>query len=120
MVGYNYVRNPAFVHARRLVADGAIGRVVHFRGFVDEDYQADPELRLDLAGADRRRRGSGRSGISGATWSAWPAGCVGPIESLVADMATVHRDPAAAGRERAGGGSRTRTWRARWCGSRAG
>ena len=44
IVGYNYLRNPAFAHAQRLVEAGAIGRVVHFRGFVDEDYQADPEL----------------------------------------------------------------------------
>ncbi len=42
MVGYNYIRNPAYTHAVRLVAEGAIGRVVHFRGFVDEEYQADP------------------------------------------------------------------------------
>ena len=32
LVGYNYLRNPAYRHAQRLVADGAIGRIVHFRG----------------------------------------------------------------------------------------
>ena len=77
MVGYNYLRNPAFAHAQRLVEDGAIGRVVHFRGFVDEDYQADPELPWTWRATARRRRGSGRSGISAATWSAWPAGWSG-------------------------------------------
>ena len=44
MVGYNYLKNPAFTHAQRLIVEGAIGRVVQFRGWVDEDYQADPEL----------------------------------------------------------------------------
>ena len=31
MVGYNYIHNPAFTHARRLIAEGAIGRPVQFR-----------------------------------------------------------------------------------------
>ena len=44
MVGYNYTHNPAFQHARRLIAEGAIGDLVHVRGWVDEDYQADPVL----------------------------------------------------------------------------
>jgi predicted dehydrogenase len=89
MVGYNYVRNPAFLHARRLVADGTIGRVVHFRGFVDEDYQADPELawtwraRIDEAGL-------GALGDLGCHLVSMACGLCGPVESLVADMATVH------------------------------
>ena len=41
LLGYNYVRNPALAHARRLIADGAIGRVVDVRGRFDEDYLAD-------------------------------------------------------------------------------
>ena len=44
IVGYNYLHNPAISHARKLIADGAIGRIVHFRGMVDEDCQADPNL----------------------------------------------------------------------------
>jgi predicted dehydrogenase len=90
LVGYNYVRNPAFRHAQRLVAGGTIGRVVHFRGFVDEDYQADPELawtwraRLDEAGL-------GTLGDLGCHLVSLAWGLVGPIESLVAETATVHR-----------------------------
>ena len=44
LVGYNYIKNPAFDLARRLIEAGRIGRVVHIRGWVDEDYQADPDL----------------------------------------------------------------------------
>jgi predicted dehydrogenase len=44
LLGYNYVRNPAVDHARRLVASGTIGRVAHFRGCIDEDYSADARL----------------------------------------------------------------------------
>jgi predicted dehydrogenase len=89
LVGYNYIRNPAFTHALRLVEDGVIGRPVHFRGFVDEDYQADPELpwtwraRLDEAGL-------GTLGDLGCHLVSMACGLLGPIESLVADMATVH------------------------------
>lgn len=41
LVGYNYVRNPAVVHARRLIAEGVIGDLAYFRGVYDEDYMAD-------------------------------------------------------------------------------
>ena len=118
MVGYNYVRNPAFTHARRLVEDGAIGRLVHFRGFVDEDYQADPDLpwtwraRIDEAGL-------GALGDLGCHLVSMAYGLVGPIESLVADMGTVHATRAC--RTAGGGAGRERGYRrARSCASRAG
>lgn len=44
LLGYNYVRNPSVQHAKRLIREGAIGEVFDFRGAVDEDYMADPEL----------------------------------------------------------------------------
>ena len=43
-LGYGYLRNPALQHAKKLIADGAIGEVFDFRGSVDEDYMADPQL----------------------------------------------------------------------------
>lgn len=89
IVGYNYIHNPAFLHAQRLVCDGAIGRLVHFRGFVDEDYQADPDLpwtwRARLADA-----GLGTLGDLGCHLVSLAAGLMGPVESLVAETATVH------------------------------
>jgi predicted dehydrogenase len=44
LLGYNYVCNPAVQHAKRLIAEGVIGEVFDFRGGIDEDYMADPEL----------------------------------------------------------------------------
>jgi predicted dehydrogenase len=89
MVGYNYIHNPAFLHAQRLVCEGGIGRLVHFRGFVDEDYQADPDLpwtwRAKLAEA-----GLGTLGDLGCHLISMAVGLMGPIESLVADTETVH------------------------------
>jgi predicted dehydrogenase len=72
-VGYNYVQNPAFRHACRLVEDGAIGRLVHFRGFVDEDYAACP----GPGARRRRRRVSARLAISAAISSASPGASPG-------------------------------------------
>lgn len=89
MVGYNYLKNPAFTHAQRLIAEGAIGRVVQFRGWVDEDYQADPELpwtwRAKLADA-----GLGALGDLGCHLVSMAYGVAGPIESLIADTQVIH------------------------------
>lgn len=44
ILGYNYLRSPAFQAAVRLVQSGAIGTPKAFRGVYDEDYSADPTL----------------------------------------------------------------------------
>lgn len=44
LVGYNYIRNPAVLHAKALIDRGVIGRVAGFRGVYDEDYMADEDL----------------------------------------------------------------------------
>ena len=43
MVGFNYVRTPATQFARKLIAEGAIGKVTWFRGEHTEDFLADPD-----------------------------------------------------------------------------
>lgn len=44
LLGYNYLRSPAFQAARQLILGGTIGRLHAFRGVYDEDYSADPIL----------------------------------------------------------------------------
>jgi len=90
MVGYNYIKNPAFLHAQKLVRDGAIGDIVHFRGWVDEDYQADPDLAWTWR-AQIDRAGLGTLGDLGCHLVSMALGLAGPIDSLVADMQTVHQ-----------------------------
>jgi predicted dehydrogenase len=89
LLGYNYIRNPAIAHAERLVAAGRIGRVVHFRGWVDEDYQADPDLawtwRATLAQA-----GLGTLGDLGCHLVSMMLRLMGPVESLIADSQIIH------------------------------
>ena len=90
MVGYNYTRNPAHRHAIRLIGEGAVGRVVQFRGWVEEDYQADPDLpwtwRARIADA-----GLGALGDLGCHLVSLALDVMGPMESLVADMQTIHQ-----------------------------
>lgn len=89
LVGYNYIRNPAFTHAQRLIADGAIGRPVQFRGWVDEDYQADPDLPWTWR-ARIEEAGLGALGDIGSHLVSMAQGLMGPIASLIADMQTIH------------------------------
>ena len=43
MVGYNYIRTPASQFARKLIAEGAIGDIVWYRGEHTEDFLANAE-----------------------------------------------------------------------------
>ncbi len=89
LVGYNYIKNPAFTHAQRLISAGRIGRVVHFRGWVDEDYQADPDLPWTWR-ARLLEAGLGALGDLGCHLVSMAYGLAGPIESLVADAQIIH------------------------------
>jgi predicted dehydrogenase len=44
MVAYNYRFVPAIVHARNLIASGALGRIFHFRAVYLQDWIIDPEF----------------------------------------------------------------------------
>lgn len=89
IVGYNYIRSPAFAHARKLIHEGAIGRVIHFRGFVDEDYQADPELPWTWR-ATKAEAGLGALGDLGCHMISMAMELVGPVASVIGDIRTVH------------------------------
>lgn len=41
MVAYNYIRTPASQYARHLIAEGALGKITHFRGEHMEDFHND-------------------------------------------------------------------------------
>ena len=43
IIGYNYTKNPAVTHARRLIEDGVIGRVAGFFCRYDVDNEADEQ-----------------------------------------------------------------------------
>lgn len=89
LLGYNYIRNPAFAQAVRLVAQGRIGRVVHFRGWVDEDYQADPDLPWTWR-ATLKDAGLGTLGDLGCHLVSMMLRLMGPVDSLIADSQIIH------------------------------
>ena len=103
LVGYNYLKNPAVLHARALLDRGAIGRPIHFRGIFDEDYMADPALPGTWRSL-RREAGLGVLGDMGCHLVAAALYLAGPIESVVADTRIVyHRHYGDGDRDGSGG-----------------
>lgn len=88
LVGYNYLKSPAIEFARRLVAEGAIGKVSYFRGMYDEDYMADEgtpyswRCRRDMAGL-------GALGDLCSHLVSVAHAIMGPITRVVADTRTL-------------------------------
>jgi len=88
LLGYNYIKNPAVMHAKHLIATGDIGDIVHFRGQVDEDYLASPDVpwskraRIDLWGL-------GTLGDITCHLVSFAHFLLGDIASVAADMGTV-------------------------------
>ena len=89
LVGYNYLKNPAVTHAKALIDRGTIGRVIHFRGVVDEDYMADPSLPWSWR-CRSVEAGLGALGDMGCHLVSIAQHLVGPIVSLIADQETSH------------------------------
>lgn len=65
MVGFTYRRIPAIQLARKLVADGRIGRIYHVRAQYLQDWIADPGAPLSWR-LDKSKAGSGALGDIGA------------------------------------------------------
>ncbi|MEM1431998.1 MAG: Gfo/Idh/MocA family oxidoreductase [Pseudomonadota bacterium] len=87
MIGFNYVRTPATQFARKLIADGAIGRVVWLRGEHTEDFYADAS-----APATWRAHGAanGTMGDLAPHMINAALALCGPIASVMAEIETVH------------------------------
>jgi len=88
--GYNYTQNPTFLHAVELIERGTIGRLIHFRGIVDEDYQADPNTPWTWRSL-RAEAGLGVLGDLTCHLISMAARLMGPPTVVAADMQTVHR-----------------------------
>ena len=87
MVGFNYIRTPASQFARKLIAEGGIGTVTWFRGEHTEDFLADPETPVSW-----RTDGvaNGTMGDLAPHMINAALALIGPVESLVASVETVH------------------------------
>lgn len=89
MLGYNYTKSPAFLHAARLVDDGVLGRPYYFRGVMDEDYMASEDLEWSWR-CLRSQAGLGALGDMGCHVFSKALRLMGPVESLVGEVETLH------------------------------
>jgi predicted dehydrogenase len=90
LLGYSFAKNPLLLAARRLVEEGMIGQIFDFRGFIDEDYVADP----DLPWSWRLRRENAGLGVLGDITCHLVSIAhllLGPISSLSALTEIVHK-----------------------------
>ncbi|MCB1378282.1 MAG: Gfo/Idh/MocA family oxidoreductase, partial [Alphaproteobacteria bacterium] len=88
MTGFNYIRTPASQLARQIIAAGEIGDVTWFRGEHTEDFCADP---MQPASWRTRGRPNGNMGDLSPHIINAALALMGPIESLCADIETVHK-----------------------------
>ncbi|MBV2360604.1 Gfo/Idh/MocA family oxidoreductase [Thalassococcus sp. CAU 1522] len=86
MVAYNYIRTPASQFARKLVAEGALGDIVYFRGEHTEDFHCDSN------GAAWRFQGDANGCLGDLSPHILNAALalMGPVEEVNAVIETVH------------------------------
>lgn len=88
MVAYNYIRTPASQYARKLIADGALGKVTWFRCEHTEDFDSNPDTP-----ASWRSFGDANGCLGDLAPHPINAALalMGPIKSLNAEIETVHK-----------------------------
>jgi levoglucosan dehydrogenase len=93
MIAFNYRHTPAVVFARKLVAEGRIGRLLNFRGHYLSDWPADPAVPLSWR-FQKAIAGSGTTGDIGSHVIDMARHVVGEIESVNAVVRTyIHERP---------------------------
>jgi predicted dehydrogenase len=97
MIGFNYIRTPACQLSHELIRSGELGEIVHVRAEHTEDFLADP---LEPASWRTRERATGTLGDLAPHIVNAVLRLAGPIDSVVADVATAHvHRPGTAGPE---------------------
>lgn len=87
MVAFNYRRTPAVALARKLIDEGAIGKIINFRGTYLQDWSADPNSPLSWR-FQKAIAGSGALGDIGSHVIDFARYLVGEIVSVNALMKT--------------------------------
>lgn len=88
MVGFNYIRTPASQLARQIIARGEIGEITFLRAEHTEDFLSDSSLPGDWR---TQGRANGNMGDLAPHIINAALALAGPITSLVADIATIHK-----------------------------
>ena len=88
MVGFNYIRTPATQLARQMISRGELGDITFIRAEHTEDFLADATLPGDWR---TQGRANGNMGDLAPHIINAALALAGPITSLVADIATIHK-----------------------------
>jgi predicted dehydrogenase len=91
MVCHNYRRVPAIMLARRLIEDGRLGRIYHFRGAYLQDWIVDPEFPL-VWRLEKQLAGSGALGDIGSHTVDLARFLVGEIAEVTGALETFIRE----------------------------
>ncbi len=90
ITGYTYLRNPLIGLAKKLIDEGAIGRVIHFRGAHNEDYLSDPHTPFIWRCDPKVAGKAGALGDLGSHIIAIARHLVGDIEAVCGMARTVY------------------------------
>ncbi len=87
MIGFNYIRTPASQFARKLIAEGELGRITWFRGEHTEDFHGDPD-----APATWRCHGEANGCMGDLSPHIINAALalMGPVDKVMAEIETVY------------------------------
>ncbi len=88
-VGFNSMKAPATLLAKRLIDEGKIGRVIRFRGAFDQGFYADPMLPYSWR-LERKKAGSGAIGDLGSHLLSVAQFLVGDITAVCATTQIIH------------------------------
>ena len=89
-IGFNYRNAPAIEHARKLIAEGRLGRIMNVRGIFFADYSSEPNGALSWR-FKRELAGSGVLGDLMGHLVDLAHYVLGPIEEVTALTHTVHK-----------------------------
>ncbi|MCO8163010.1 Gfo/Idh/MocA family oxidoreductase [Pseudomonas sp. 21LCFQ010] len=87
-VGYNYLQNPMLGLARELIASGELGEIVGYSGEFSEDFMADPQALFGWR-CEARQAGGALADL-GSHILSLSRFLLGEVDSLCADLHTVH------------------------------
>lgn len=97
MVGHNYRRVPALALAKKLIGDGKLGQIYHFRGVYLQDWLSDPHAPMSWR-LNKQIAGSGSHGDLNAHLIDLARFLVGEIEKVIGmDKTFVTQRPSTAG-----------------------
>ncbi len=97
MCGFSYRFAPAVQTIKKMIADGSLGRIFHFRAHYQQDWIVDPEFPLNWR-LQKKIAGAGSLGDIGAHSIDLCQFLVGPIDEVCASMRTfVKKRPIAEG-----------------------